>query len=152
MQELTSVALSDPSVQLALKNEGAATFIAHILPRDYGMIGMFADIGSGHMFPEHITAASVGLSRFKFLYRWFLPFVDTHMRDIMGSEGQEYRVVFSRVDRPDGLPVSPQHVFDLSAKMTPVYLADINAGAQKVSCTIEPPRRSSWGDVKMPIF
>jgi protein-S-isoprenylcysteine O-methyltransferase Ste14 len=152
MRELTSLALSEPSVQQALRNEGDASFVAHILPRDYGMIGMFADVGSGHMFPEHTTPASICLSRFKFLRDWLLPFVDSHMRDIMGSDGQEYRVVFSRVDRPDGRPVSPVWVFDLSAKMTPVYLADINARAQRVSCTIELPRRNFWGDVKMPIF
>jgi hypothetical protein len=152
MRQLTSLALSEPSVQQALRNEGDATFVAHILPRDYGMIGMFADVGSGHMIPGHITPASICLSRFKFLWGWLLPFVDTHMRDIMGTDGQEVRVVFSRVDGPDGRPVSPVRVFDLSAKMTPVYLADINAEARQVSCTSEPPRRSFWGDVKMPIF
>jgi len=72
--------------------------------------------------------------------------------DIMGSDRQEYRIVFSRVDSPDGRPVTEGQLFDLSAKMTPVYVADVNAASRQVGRTIDPPRRSFWGDVKMPIF
>jgi len=70
----------------------------------------------------------------------------------MGSEGPEHRLVFSRVDGPDGRPVPPERIFELSAKMTPVYIADVNSASGHVSETIDPPRRSFWGDVKMPIF
>ena len=148
MRQLVSVALADPSVQEALRREGEASFVAHILPHDYGMIGMFADVGAHHMAPGNIRP-----SRFKYLCGWLLPFLDSHVRtDLMGSDGQEYRVVFSRVDSPAGQPVSPARLFDLSAKMTPVYVADVNAAAHQVSRTIDPPRRSFWGDVKMPMF
>ena len=148
MQELSSLALSDPSVQKAISGERDATFVAHFLPRDYGMIGMFADVGSHHMAPGNIR-----LSGFTYLCGWLLPFLDPHVRtDLMGSNGKEYRVVFSRVDTPHGQPVSPAGIFDLSAKMTPVYIADVNVAAHQVSRTIDPPRRSFWGDVKMPIF
>jgi len=70
----------------------------------------------------------------------------------MGSEGQELRLVFSRVDGPDGHPLPLENIFDLSAKMTPVYVADVNVASAQVGTTIDPPRRSFWGDVKMPIF
>ena len=148
MQQLFSLAVSDPSVQQALQREGNATFVAHLLPHDYGMIGMFADVGTGHMAPGNIH-----LSRFKYLCGWLLPFLDSHVRtDLMGSKGEEYRVVFSRVDGPDGKPVSPALLFSLSAKMTPVYVVDVNGATHEVSRTIDPPHRSFWGDVKMPIF
>jgi protein-S-isoprenylcysteine O-methyltransferase Ste14 len=148
MRQLSSLALSDPSVQEALQREGNATFVAHLLPHDYGMIGMFADVGTGHMAPGNIH-----LSRFKYLCGWLLPFLDSHVRtDLMGSKGQEYRVVFSRVDGPDGKPVSPALLFSLSAKMTPVYVVDVNGATHQVSRTIDPPHRSFWGDVKMPMF
>lgn len=148
MRQLISLALSDPSVQQALRREGNATFVAHVLPHNYGMIGMFADVGTHHMTPGNVR-----LSRFKYLCEWLLPFLDSHVRtDLMGSNGQKYQVVFSRVDSPSGLPVSLRRLFDLSAKMTPVYIADINATTRQVSRTIDPPRRSFWGDVKMPIF
>jgi hypothetical protein len=145
MEEVTFLALADPGVQASLRREGRATFVAHILPRDYGMIGMFADIGSHHMRPGNIR-----LSRFKYLLGFLLPFFDTHARtDLMGTNGQEYRLVFSRVDGLDGRPVLPEGVFRLSAKMTPVYVVDVNAASRQVSRTIDPPRRSFWGDVKM---
>lgn len=148
MQELFSLAVSDPSVQQALQREGKATFVAHLLPHDYGMIGMFADVGTGHMVPGNIH-----LSRFKYLCGWLLPFLDSHVRtDLMGTKGEEYRVVFSRVDGPDGKPVSPALLFSLSAKMTPISVVDVNGTTHEVSRTIDPPHRSFWGDVKMPIF
>lgn len=148
MRQLASLALSDPSVEQALRREKNAVFVAHILPRDYGMIAMFADVGAHRMAPGNIR-----LLRFKYLGAWLLPFLDSHVRtDLMGSDGQEHRIVFSRVDGPDGQPVSPDHLFDLSAKMTPVYVADVNTAAHQVTRTIDPPRRSFWGDVKMPIF
>jgi hypothetical protein len=116
MRQLTDAALSDVSVQAAVRGEGQAMFIAHILPHDNGMIGMFADIGAHHMVPGNVR-----LSRFKYLIAWLLPFLDPHMRtDIMGSDLQEYRIVFSRVDGPKGQPVSEGQLFDLSAKMTPI--------------------------------
>ena len=148
MRQVASLALSDPSVQQALQREGNATFVAHVLPHDYGMIGMFADVGTHHMTPGNVR-----LSRFKYLCGWLLPFLDSHVRtDLMGSNGQEYRVVFSRVDGPNGQPVSSARLFNLSAKMTPVYVVDVSAATQQVSRSMDPPHRSFWGDVKMPIF
>ena len=148
MRRVVTLALSDSRVQDALHRERSAMFVVHILPHDYGMIGMFADVGSHHMRPGNIH-----LSGFKYLAGCLLPFLDVHQRrDLMGSEGQEHRLVFSRVDRPDGRPVPAGRIFDLSAKMTPVYVADTNSNSGLVSETIDPPRRSFWGDVKMPIF
>ncbi|PYX08646.1 MAG: hypothetical protein DMG88_09825 [Acidobacteria bacterium] len=148
MQHVVGLALADSRVEEALHREQYATLVVHILPHNYGMIGMFADVESHHMRPGNIH-----LSRFKYLAGCLLPFLDVHQRtDLMGSEGHEHRLVFSRVDGPDGRPVPPEHIFDLSAKMTPVYIADVNSASGHVSETIEPPRRSFWGDVKMPIF
>ena len=148
MRHVVKLTLSDSRVEGALQRERSATFVVHILPHDYGMIGMFADVGSHHMKPGNIH-----LSVFKYLDSCLIPFLDVHKRtDLMGSEGQEYRLVFSRVDGPDGRPVPLEQIFELSAKMTPVYVADINSNSGQVSETIDPPRRSFWGDVKMPIF
>jgi len=151
MRELMSLALSDPSVQQALRQEGDATFVAHVLPRDYGMVGMFADVGTQML--DAGTHERIPFSRLKYMGRWLVPFLNSQVRTgIMGSDGNEYHIVFSRVDRPNGRPVSLAHLFDLSAKMTPVYIADISGVTQQVRRTIDPPRRSYWGDIKMPIF
>lgn len=148
MQQLVSSALRDPLVEDALRREANATFVAHILPRDYGMMGMFADVGPRHMGPAHVR-----LGNFLYLCRWLLPFLDSHARTkTMGSDEEQYRIVFSRVDGPDGAPVAPGHVLDLSSRMTPVYLADLDGAKQQVARTQPPPRRNFWGDVKMPTF
>ena len=62
MQHIVALALSDSRVEPALRREGDVTFIVHILPHNYGMMGMFADIESHHMTPGNIH-----LSRFKYL-------------------------------------------------------------------------------------
>jgi protein-S-isoprenylcysteine O-methyltransferase Ste14 len=148
MQRVVALARADSRVQGALEHERSATFVVHILPRDYGMMGMFADVGSHHMRP-----GSIRLSGFKYLVACLLPFLDVHQRtDLMGSDRHEYRLVFSRVDGPDGRPVPLEQIFELSAKMTPVYIADVNSVSGQVGETIDPPRQSFWGDVKMPIF
>jgi hypothetical protein len=135
MQHVVAMALADSRVQEALHREQYATFVVHLLPHDYGMIGMFADVESHHMRP-----GNVHLSRFKYLAGCLLPFLDVHQRtDLMASEGQEHRLIFSRVDGPDGRPVPPERIFDLSAKMTPVYVADVNSASGHVSETIDPP-------------
>ena len=148
MQRVVALALSDSRVRGALAHDRSATFVVHILPHDYGMIGMFADVGSHHMRPGNMR-----LSGFKYLAGCLLPFLDVHQRtDLMGSDGPQHRLVFSRVDGPDGRPVPLEQVLDLSAKMTPVYVADVNSVSGHVGDTIDPPRQSFWGDVKMPIF
>src|SRR5215467_15126662 len=120
MQHVVAPALADSRVQEVLHREQNATFVVHLLPHDYGMIGMFADVESHHMRP-----GNVHLSRFKYLAGCLLPFLDVHQRtDLMGSEGRQYRLVFSRVDSPDGHPVPLERIFELSAKMTPVCVAD----------------------------
>jgi hypothetical protein len=148
MQRVVALALSDARVQGALQHERSATFVVHILPHDYGMMGMFADVGSHHMRPGNIR-----LSGFKYLVACLFPFLDVHQRtDLMGSDSQEYRLIFSRVDGPDGRPVPLEQILELSAKMTPVYIADVNSVSGHVGETIAPPHQSFWGDVKMPIF
>jgi protein-S-isoprenylcysteine O-methyltransferase Ste14 len=147
-RDAARLALQDAEVQKALQREGAATFVAHVLPRNYGMIGMFADVG-----PRHMTPGDVRLSRLKELGIWLVPFVDANTRSrIMGSENAEYRIVFSRVDDPRGHPVRPDRIFDLSSKMTAVSVADVKMETKQVVQTITPPRRSFWGEIKMPIF
>jgi protein-S-isoprenylcysteine O-methyltransferase Ste14 len=146
MQKVAALALADTAVQQALQREGNATFVVHILPHDYGMMGMFADVGARHMTP-----GNVHLRGFRYLGPWLLPFLQKRT-EVMGSQGGDYRIVFSRVDDPHGIPASAAGLFDLSQKMTPVYVVDVNAASDKVSGATDPPRRSFWGDVKMPIF
>jgi hypothetical protein len=72
----------------------------------------------------------------------------------MGTPEENYKVIFSRVDEP-GRPVpAVANVADLSAKMTPVIIANVQAEASDpvLQGVVIPPRRSFWGDITMPMF
>ncbi len=148
IQRVVSVALHDDRVRSALEKEQGAVFTAHLLPDDYGMINMFADVGTDHRMFSRFSPHG-----FKYLLGFVFPYCDHHRKDrIMGSPQDNYRVVFSRVDEPgrSALPVS--RVTDLSAKMTPVVIANVRGPDPRLQEVIIPPRRSFWGDITMPMF
>jgi protein-S-isoprenylcysteine O-methyltransferase Ste14 len=150
MQQVVSVALHDERVQTALAGESGAVFTAHILPANYGMVNMFADVGTDHRMFSRLSP-----HRFAYLLGFVVPFLDKHRREkIMGTPEENYKVIFSRVDEP-GRPVSAVlSVADLSAKMTPVIIANMQAEASDpvLQGVVIPPRRSFWGDITMPMF
>ncbi len=148
IQQAVAVALQDERVKSALAREQGAVFTAHLLPEDYGMVTMFADVDTDH---HMFTRLSPG--RFKYLVSFVFPFCEHHRKDkIMGTPQNNYRVVFSRVDEPGHADLTLSHVTDLSAKMTPVVIADIRGPALAVQHVFTPPRRSFWGDITMPMF
>lgn len=148
IQQVVSVALADPQVRAALAKEGDAAFTAHLLPRDYGMVSMFADVGINHrMFSK------VSVRRLTSLVGFAIPSVDPrHVNRIMGTPQDNYKVVFSRVDEPGDTTLPVADVTDLSAKMTPVVIANVDGANPVVESVLIPPRRSFWGDIAMPMF
>jgi len=151
MQDVVSAALHDDRVQTALERESGAVFTAHILPENYGMVNMFADVGTDHRMFSRLSP-----HRFAYLLGFIFPFLDKHRQQkIMGTPGENYKVIFSRVDEPDRPAPAVTNVADLSAKMTPVVIADVQAGARPdpvLQSVLVPPRRSFWGDITMPMF
>ncbi len=150
MLQAVSTAFSDPQVRAALEKQPADTvFTAHLLPSNYGMVGMFADIGTDHRM---FTRLSPG--RFKYLLSFVFPFFMGREKNmIMGSPQDHYKIVFSGIDEPGREHLEIPNVPDLSARMTPVVVADVRGGAHPlVESVIIPPPRSFWGDVTMPMF
>ncbi len=148
IQQVVSAALEDGRVRSALEKEPGAVFTAHILPEDYGMVNMFADVGTDHRMFSRVSP-----HRFAYLLSFAFPFLDHHLKNrIMGSPQDNYKVIFSRVDKPGSPALTVGHVTDLTAKMTPVVIASVKgAGTRLVNVSI-PPRRSFWGDITMPMF
>lgn len=152
IEQVVDVALKDPRVQSALAKESGAVFTAHVLPENYGMVNMFADVGINHrMFSR------VSLGRFKYLVGFVFPFLNRDLKDrIMGTPEDNYKVIFSRVDEPGRPSITVDHVTDLSAKMTPIVIAEIRSpqtsGDPVLHDVVIPPRRSFWGDITMPMF
>lgn len=148
LQQVVAKALSDPRVRTALEKESDAVFTAHVLPADYGMVNMFADVGTDHRMFSRIR-----LSRFTYLVGFVFPFVAPRLKNlIMGSPQNNFKVIFSRVDEAGRAAITVTNVTDLTAKMTPVVIADIHGTAPAPENVVIPPRRSFWGDITMPMF
>jgi len=152
MQQVVSAALNDERVRSALEKEPGAVFTAHILPQNYGMVNMFADVGTDHRMFSRVSP-----HRFAYLLSFVFPFLDHQRKErIMGSPQDKYKVVFSRVDKPGRPPLTVDHVTDVTAKMTPVVIADLASEGQgpvpALKDVVVPPRRSFWGDITMPMF
>ena len=152
LQNVVSTALSDARVRASLEKERGAVFTAHVLPEDYGMVSMFADVGTDHRMFSRLSP-----HRFLYLTGFVFPFFEHHRKDrIMGTPEDRYQVIFSRVDEPGRPSITVDHVTDLSAKMTPVVIAQVQIKAPGGDPTLGevtvPPRRSFWGDITMPMF
>jgi protein-S-isoprenylcysteine O-methyltransferase Ste14 len=148
IEQVVLVALQDERVRTALDSEPGAAFTAHLLPRDYGMVNMFADVGTDHRMFSKISAR-----RLASVAGFAIPSVDPHHKNrIMGTAQDNYKVVFSRVDEPGNSQLPVSKVTDLSAKMTPIVIANVGGATPTVESVVIPPRRSFWGDITMPMF
>jgi protein-S-isoprenylcysteine O-methyltransferase Ste14 len=148
VQQVLASALRDERVHLALEKESGAAFTAHILPADYGMVSMFADVGEDHRMFSRLSPG-----RFRYLLRFLFPYFGPNIKyRIMGTPQDNYKVIFSRVDEPGWPVISVSQVTDLTAKMTPVVIADIGGADKGPQQVVIPPRRSFWGDITMPMF
>jgi len=145
---VVAAAMRDPRVPAALDKEQGAAFTAHVLPENYGMVNMFADVGTDHRMFSRLSPR-----RFMYLLSFVFPYFDHHRKDrIMGTPGDQYKVIFSRVDKPGRPELPVEHVTDLTAKMTPVVIAEVDGSGPAPTNVVVPPRRSFWGDITMPMF
>jgi protein-S-isoprenylcysteine O-methyltransferase Ste14 len=148
IQQVVSAALGDDRVRKAIESEKGAVFTAHILPEDYGMVNMFADVGTDHRMFSRVSP-----HRFAYLLSFLFPFIDQHLKlRIMGTPQDNYKIVFSRVDKPRPSEITVEHVTDLTSKMTPVVIANVKGPDPALQSVVIPPRRSFWGDITMPMF
>jgi len=112
------------SVQKALSEQGNVSFTAHIMPSNYGMIGMFTEIHS------------------KAEIEWL---------NLWGTESDEVKVVISKIDKPGKKFVPLNEIMDMSAKMTPVLVVDLNLTTGEV-INVTMTSTTHYGDVPQPIF
>jgi protein-S-isoprenylcysteine O-methyltransferase Ste14 len=145
---VVGTALRNEEVRSALAKEPGAVFVAHVLPADYGMVEMFADVHPSHQMFEGFSPFF-----FKHLGGLVLPFLRPHHRNrVMGTPQDNYQIVLSRVDGPDQRPIAFSGITGLEAKMTPVAIAHVSGTQPSVQKVIIPARQSLWGNIAMPMF
>lgn len=150
LERLITGALKEQALRARLAAEGAGSFTAHLLPADYGMMNMFTDLESRR--PEF--TAERFLRYGKILLSFLLPFIAPDVKArLMGNPTEQYRLVISRVDGPGSTALPLARVMEAGAKMTPVAVADLDGASNQITKLIlDPPRRSFWGDITMPMF
>lgn len=124
------------SVQKALFEQGNVSFTAHIMPSNYGMLGMFSEISKAELSDRRQQLMNNLLN----LKDW-----------AWGTESDKVKVVFSKIDKPGKIFVPLNEIMDMSAKMTPVLVADLNLATGEV-INVTMTSTTYYGDVPQPIF
>ena len=135
LRDAVTKAISDDAVRNALDTQGNVSFTAHVLPKNYGMLGKFVSINEHH--EAEIMRNFVNRSSLKgFLW---------------GTESDDVKIVFSKIDKPGNRFVPLAEIMDMSAKMTPVLIVDLNLATGALT-NLTMTDTTHYGDVPQPIF
>jgi protein-S-isoprenylcysteine O-methyltransferase Ste14 len=133
LRDVVVKTMADESVQKALSEQGNVSFTAHIMPSNYGMLPMFAEM------PEKAELEESRRKRSSLRER------------LWGTESDNVKVVFSKIDKPGKKFVPLNEIMEMSAKMTPVLVADLNiVTGEIINVTLT--STSGYGNVPQPIF
>lgn len=135
LRDAVTKAIADETLRNALDRQGNASFTAHVLPKDYGMLGKFVSIN------EHHEAEIVSNFLNRSSLRGFL----------WGTDSDDVKVVLSRIDKPGKRFVPLAEIMDMSAKMTPVLIVDLHLPTGTLS-NLTMTDTTYYGDVPQPIF
>ncbi len=70
---------------------------------------------------------------------------------LWGTESDDVKIVFSKIDKPGNRFVPLGEIMDMSAKMTPVLIVDLNLATGTLS-NLTMTDTTHYGDVPQPIF
>lgn len=135
MRNVVNKSIAHESIHKALSDQGNVSYTAHILPINYGMLGKFSEINAETR--EIIVESFHNRSS---LRDW-----------LWGTETDEVKIVFSKIDKPGKTFVPLNEILDMSAKMTPVLTADLNAHTGEL-LNLSMTSTTYYGDVPQPIF
>jgi len=135
LRDAVTKAIADEAVRSALDAQGNVSFTAHILPKDYGMLGKFVSIN------DHHRAEIIRNFRDRSSLRGFL----------WGTESDDVKIVLSKIDKPGKRFVPLAEIMDMSAKMTPVLIVDLNLPTGALT-NLTMTDTTHYGDVPQPIF
>ena len=135
LRDAVTKAIADDAVRNALDAQGNASFTAHILPKNYAMLGKFVSINDRH------EAEIIRNFRNRSSLRGFL----------WGTESDDVKIVLSKIDKPGRRFVPLAEIMDMSAKMTPVLIVDLNLPTGALT-NLTMTDTTHYGDVPQPIF
>jgi hypothetical protein len=120
-------------VKNALSEKGNVSFISHIMPSNYGMLGHFAEVNREEFRKRMLNN-------------------ELSIRDrIWGTESDRVKVAYAKIDKPGKESVPLNEILDMSARMTPVLVADLNLTTGEVFNVILN-SKSQYGITPQPMF
>ncbi len=135
LRDAVTKALADERLRDALDRQGNVSFTAHVLPKDYGMLGKFVSINEHH--EAEIVRNFINRSSFR-AFLW-------------GTDSDDVKIVLSKIDKPGNRFVPLAEIMDMSAKMTPVLIVDLNLPTGTLT-NLTMTDTTYYGDVPQPIF
>lgn len=144
-----------PEIKARLQGQQGPV-LAYVMPKEYVMQGMIADTGDEwQLYKRHHTLAMIS----DFIFHPFGHLEGGHfaMHQAMGMGGGEAggglvrRMVFLRVET-SGAQANPADLFAISARRTPIFMADVEIHNLTVQNVRTLPQQTGWGRVPTPSF
>ncbi len=149
--QLIQTARSSPEVasRLSKFHREGHTLVAYILPQDYMMQHLLADLREheAHHGKEDkggFWASVIHLGQM---------FVLMPLRQLReGTASADKRIIFTEALTATGDNISPRRALSVGVLRYPLFFADIDAALGEVTLTMETPRRHTWGRIPVPAF
>lgn len=133
LQDTVYKTMSHDLVKNALSEQGNVSFICHIMPSNYGMLGHFTEV-SGEEFKQQIFNNELSIRE-----------------RIWGTESDKVKVAFAKIDKPGKQSVPLSEITDMSARMSPILVADLDLTTGEVFNVILN-SKSQYGITPQPMF
>lgn len=133
LRDVIYKATAHESVENALSDQGNVSFLCHIMPSNYGMLAHFTEV-----------------NRQKFSRQLFSSKLSIRER-IWGTESNKVKVAFARTNKPGKEFVPLNEIMDMSVRMVPVLLADLDLTSGEVSNVIQN-SKNQYGMTPQPVF
>ncbi len=125
------------------------TLVAYVLPQDYMMQHLLADQAEHEAHHGRGEQGGFGAILAHLGEMYLLK----PMRQLRAGQWlPEKRVIFTEPREASGAVAPPDRVLSTDVTRIPLFFADLDAAAGKVTLVMETPRRHAWGDVPVPAF
>ncbi len=142
------LALEDPQVQERLAEHPADhTLVAYVLPQDYMMQHLIADLGEHEAHHGGGDASGLGAAIAHLLNMYVLK---PRRQLRAGADSPEQRVIFTMAETPANRAVPLGRALAARVLRLPLFFTDLDETS--VLMTMDTPPRISWGAIPVPAF
>ncbi len=149
LRERVATALADSQVRPRLaEHPGEHTLVAYVLPQDYMMQHLIADLGAEH--EAHHGGGDGGglLAAFTHLTDMYALKPLRQLRS--GAASPNQRIIFTETVAPQGRSVTPDRALAANVLRFPLFFSDLEGA--RVVMTMDTDPRHAWGTIPVPAF